>query len=172
MNNFALEIFDDEGQICTFYTVRWVEEEISETEKFYNRYKDNSRLIEYLQQLSKFIVNTIGNEYGAIEYFFRHENNAMALPPKRQFEIDEVTINYRNFPLRLYCLRMNKNLVILFNGARKTSQRAQEGETAIYFHEANNFAKRIMEALRDGEIFIDEKNRKFISFNKEEMIII
>ena len=40
MNNFALEIWDDESRYVTFYTVRRENETDSETDKFYTRFKD------------------------------------------------------------------------------------------------------------------------------------
>jgi len=41
MNIFALEVFDDEGEQCTFYTVRWDESSISETDKFFEKYESD-----------------------------------------------------------------------------------------------------------------------------------
>ncbi len=38
MNTFALEIWDDEGSKCTFYSVRWDDAEENETDKFFNKY--------------------------------------------------------------------------------------------------------------------------------------
>ncbi len=41
MNTFALEIWYDEGHICTFYTVMWLEsddETTSETDIFFDKY--------------------------------------------------------------------------------------------------------------------------------------
>jgi hypothetical protein len=39
MNTFALEIFDDQGQVCTFYTVRWEDAILSETDKFFQKFR-------------------------------------------------------------------------------------------------------------------------------------
>ena len=41
MNAFALEIFNDEGNACTFYTVRWENAEISETDKFFVKFRND-----------------------------------------------------------------------------------------------------------------------------------
>ena len=38
MNNFVLELWDDEAIKCTFYTVRWGGSEENETDKFFNKY--------------------------------------------------------------------------------------------------------------------------------------
>lgn len=38
MNSFALEIWYDEGSVCTFYSVRWIYEDEdgpSETDRFF-----------------------------------------------------------------------------------------------------------------------------------------
>ena len=61
MNTFALEIFDDQGQVCTFYTVRWEESALSETDKFFVKYENDSTLQRPLQELAKFISKKIGD---------------------------------------------------------------------------------------------------------------
>ena len=38
MNNFILELWDDEGIECTFYSVRWEDSIENETDKFFNKY--------------------------------------------------------------------------------------------------------------------------------------
>jgi hypothetical protein len=165
VNIFALELFDDEGGACTFYTVRWLEDELSETEKFFANASQNSELLEKLEELTTFLLDKIADQVGAREFFFRSENYAQALPPSGKHVINPntaqaITINYSNFPLRLYCLRISDQLVVLFNGGEKTSQTAQGGNTAGAFREANNFAKRIVEAIKDKEITITSNGRE------------
>ncbi len=87
-----------------------------------------------------------------MEDFFRFENEAQALPPAGKYRVGEMTINYGNFSLRLYCLRISDKLVVLFNGAEKTSGTAQGGKTNMVFTEANQFAKQITDALNNKEI--------------------
>ena len=161
MNTFTLDIFDDEGYRCTFYTVKWHEAALSETDKFFNKFRDHSHLNQPLQELAKFLTIVIGDEYGALEDFFRFENQAQALPPAGRYRVGEMTINYGNFPLRLYCLRISDRLIVLFNGAEKTSATAQGGKTSMVFTEANQFAKRIANALYDKEILITRDERNF-----------
>lgn len=153
MNTFALEIFDDEGEKCTFYTVRWDDIDISETEKFFTKFSQDELLKPSLINLARFINLVIGNEKGALEAYFRFEKIADGLPPAKKFRLEKQTINFgSSFPLRLYCLRWSDELVILFNGAEKTSQTAQEGKTSMVFNDANKFAKRILEAEINGDI--------------------
>lgn len=172
MNRFVLEIFDDQGKICTFYTVRWEDAELSETEKFFLKYENHITLYRPLQELAKFISKKIGDEKGALEDFFRFENSAHALPPSGNYKVEDVNINYGNFPLRLYCLRISESLVVLFNGGEKTSSNAQGGDTSMVFQEANFFAKRILEELFQKDIYITERKRAFRNYNVSSEIII
>ncbi|RZK01774.1 MAG: hypothetical protein EOO46_19275 [Flavobacterium sp.] len=172
MNIFALEKFDDEGHKCTFYTVRLEDARYSETDKFFIKYAKSKKLKKRFQELAVFLTKKIGNEWGALEEFFRFENKAQALPPPGEHVIDELTINYAGFPLRLYCLRMSDSLVVLFNGAEKTSSTAQGGMTSMAFHEANNFATRITKALQDGDIYITSSQREFLTFNHSQEIFL
>jgi len=172
VNTFALEIFDDQGQVCTFYTVRWEDAELSETDKFFVKYEHDSTLQRPLQELAKFISNKIGDEMGALEDFFRFENAAQALPPSGTYKVQDISIKYGNFPLRLYCLRISENLVVLFNGAEKTAATAQGGRTSMAFQEANIFAKRILDALQQKEIYITTDQRAFRYYDDSDEIII
>jgi hypothetical protein len=104
--------------------------------------------------LAKFLEKVIGDKMGALEDFFRFENSAHGLPPAGNFHVGEIALRFQSFPLRLYCLRISERLVILFNGGEKTSRTAQGGKTSMHFHDANRFAKRIMEALQEGELHI------------------
>ncbi|WP_338765786.1 hypothetical protein WAF17_02400 [Bernardetia sp. ABR2-2B] len=172
MNTFALEIFDDEGKKCTFYTVRWDDIEVSETEKFFSKFRQDADLKPSLLNLAKFIEIVIGDEKGAIEAYFRFENTADGLPPSKKFRIEKQTINFGNrFPLRLYCLRLSDELVILFNGERKTSQSAQDGDTSMVFHDANVFAERILKAKEDGEIIIKGRIIQNYNGSTDEILI-
>lgn len=172
MNTFALEVFDDQGQVCTFYTVRWEDEAHSETDKFFQKFRYHEKLKDPLRELAKFIEVVIGDEYGAVEEFFRFENAAQALPPSGTYRVEDLYINLGNFPLRLYCLRISESLVVLFNGGEKTADTAQGGKTSMAFQEANIFAKRIMEALKTQDIYITVNQRAFCDYNGSDEIFI
>lgn len=172
MNIFALEVFDDLGSRCTFYTVKLEELGLSETDKFFKKYESNTTFERPIQELAVFLTKKIGNDVGALEDFFRFENSAQALPPSGKYKVGEISINYGNFPLRLYCLRISDCLVVLFNGGEKTAKNAQGGKTSMAFNEANQFAKRILEALQQKEIYITPNKREFRSFKDSEEIYL
>lgn len=174
MNTFALEIFDDEGAVCTLYTVRILEpeSEYSETDKFLLKYENDELYSDSLQELVMFIDKKIANDMGALRQFFRFEKTAEALPPYGAHKIDELTINFVGFPLRLYCLRISDSLLILFNGGEKTAETAQEGKTSMVFHEANRYAEKILKALKSKEIIISSDGRSFESWDGNNEIVI
>jgi len=172
VNIFALEKFDDQGSRCTFYTVRWEEAVWSETDKYFDKYESDTDFERPIQELALFLTKKIGNDVGALEDFFRFEHTAQALPPSGKHRMGEITINYGNFPLRLYCLRISDSLVVLFNGGEKTAENAQGGKTSMVFHEANQFAKRILEALQKKDIYITPNEREFRYFDDSEEIFL
>jgi hypothetical protein len=173
VNRFALEIWDDETEKVTFYTVKWEDASMSETDKFLTRMAQIPEMKEPLQRLSTLIIDVIGNSYGADEAFFnRFENKATALPPKGQIKISELKLDFDEFPLRLYCLAMTEELVILFNGGIKDARTAQQSSDSISmkFYEANEFTTRIFEALNSREIEID--GRKIVDYKGSSDIIL
>jgi alpha-mannosidase len=168
VNIFAIEIWYDEGSICTFYTVRWLTDDDdapSETDRFFDTYAVPEHSLEdRALQLFRLITESIGNRYGATDDFFdRAENKAQALPPKPKKWVEEIKDLGINFPLRLFCYRITEQIVILFNGGIKDAYSAQESKNlSMKFYEAQTFVNKIEEALQSGmiEISIDERYLK------------
>lgn len=178
MNTFALDIWYDEGSICTFYTVRLISDDDdlpSETDIFFDTYtvKENP-LEQEAFQLFRLITESIGNRYGAIDDFFdRIENKAQALPPKPKSWIEEIKEIGFNFPLRLFCYRVSNQIVILFNGGVKETNIVQESKNlSIKFYEAQTFVKKIEEALKTKMIDISIDKRYLVSFDGTSEIIL
>lgn len=177
MNTFALEIWYDEGILCTFYTVRLITEEDdgpSETDKFFDHYAIPEHPLEdQAMQLFQLIIKSIGNKYGAIDDFFdRLENNAQALPPKPKKWVEEIKEIGGNFPLRLFCYKITEQIVILFNGGIKDAYSAQKSKLSPKFYEAQIFAKRIGEAVQSGMIKISDDGRYIQNFDETTEIIL
>jgi hypothetical protein len=161
VSSFAIEVWDDETDKVTFYSVRWEDAEYSEMDKFLLRIGSIPDMKDALQQLIQLITEVIGNTYGAHEAFFnRFENRFTALPPKGNLKIGEIELDYRGFPLRLYCLPLSEEVVILFNGGIKDSQTVQESKDVITtkFYEANEFTKRILSAYNAEQIIVDGRS--------------
>ena len=176
MNIFALEVWDDEGKKCTFYTVRWEDSNDNETDRFFNKYDAIPELKTATQQLLSFVLDSVGDDHGAIDALFnRPENRVTGLPNTGRVTLKQILFAYPNFPLRLYASRINNrsDIVILFNGGIKSAWTNQESKDIhLKWVEACQFAKRIEEALKDGEIVIDENKRKITAANGNSEIFL
>ncbi|MEP4532683.1 MAG: hypothetical protein ABJ004_06330 [Cyclobacteriaceae bacterium] len=173
MNNFVLELWDDEGEKCTFYTVRWEDHPLNETDKFLEKYE---KLPEYkgaLQELLSFILDAIGDDHGAIdELFNRHENEVEGLPLHGKVCLKDVTFHYPEFPLRIYALRLSERLVVLFNGGIKDGPTNQQSSLCGEWRSACEFAKKINSAWLDGIIETDATGRVLRDYRNNEEIIL
>jgi hypothetical protein len=171
-----LEIWDDEADKCKFYTVRKEGAKNSETDKFFYKYAAIPELAMEVQELMSFILESIDDDHGAIDILFnRYENQVIGLPNKGKVILGDTSFLFPNFPLRLYALRIydRTDLVILFNGGRKTAQTNQESrDLNLKWIEACQFAKRIEEALRTRQILIDTRNRKITAADGSDEIVL
>jgi hypothetical protein len=176
VNTFALEVWDDEAAKCTFYTVRWEDAEQNETDKFFSKYNAIAEFKESTQELLSFVLDSVGEDHGAIDALFnRFENEVVGLPNKGEVTVGTVAFLFPNFPLRLYALRINNrpNLVVLFNGGVKSAQTNQgSGGLNLKWREACQFAKRIEEAIRNKEIVVDHKKRRIFTNTGDEEIFL
>ena len=108
-------------------------------------------------------IKEIGNKYGAKEYFFRNEQNqgeAMGLPPNNIGIEPVYTDNGEIAPnnLRLYCHRLNENVVILMSGGLKTADTPQNcPNVKSHFELANKLTIVLDNAFREKDIiWIDD----------------
>ena len=173
MNTFVLEIWDDEGGLCTFYTVRWDDLEMSETDRFFDKYDKDPVYEDKAAELLIFVLKAIGEDHGAIDAFFnRHENEVKGLPVKGKVVFQEITYHFPRFPLRLYALKVRENIVILFNGGVKDDETNQQSSLNMKWREACQFAKKIDQAIRDKDIIVEERQRKLFWYDGSEEIIL
>lgn len=105
-------------------------------------------------------IRYIGDNKGALPHYFRFENRASGLPPKAKTAVNEnvsfVDVerpDLPNFSLRLYCLRLNEHVVILFNGDIKTTEKAQDcPNVGGHFKLANKLSECIDKAIVQRDI--------------------
>lgn len=160
MNNFVLETFTDEYSLVNYYTVRWDNSDLSETDKFFQRFIETKTLQNYRDDFDEIValIKLMGEQEGAIERFFRFEEAAQAIPPKGIIQVRQLLISDGTNTLRLFCTRIRNNIVVLFNGGVKSSQKVMDSpDLAPKFRDAQNFAKKIHQALQSKDILINEK---------------
>lgn len=119
----------------------------SEFEKFLNEFKDNATYNKdfnvILMALSKII------DKGALERFFRNEG-------RMKDNLKALAIDSRK--LRLYCLRISDQILILGNGGIKTTRTYQENELLSgYVMDLQKFDQVLLQAQKTGKVTI-EKN--------------
>ncbi len=168
-----LEIFDDAFELVTYYSVRWDESEENETNKFVLKYSTSESHLLYYQQIAALIAD-MGDRKGARKHYFkRHEDVASALPPKETFEVNGIEIEFFRNPLRLYCTRINDQIVILFHGGLKSAQTAQlSTELSPKFRGAQYFARVIWQAVQDEMILINTVTNRITNFDGTDNDII
>lgn len=148
MNTFVklYELNELSGRKTRFYAIHFEGKLENEFVDFLLRHENLESLKEQLDELLAWL-DEIAARRGALDWLFRHENRAHALPPKQRLQHLEVN------NLRLYCMRLNDNVVILFNGGLKTADKAQNcPNVRLYFHQANRLAISIDQCLQSGEI--------------------
>mgnify|MGYP001573498695 CR=1 FL=1 len=148
MNTFAnlLEVKELSGRKTRFYTIQFEDKPDTEFEDFLHRHENQEGLKEQLDELLVWL-DEIAARRGALHWLFRHENKAHALPPK--LRLQHLDVKY----LRLYCLRLNDNVVILFNGGVKTTDKAKNcPNVRTDFNQANRLADAIYQILQSGDI--------------------
>lgn len=121
--------------------------EVSEFEKFLNEFKDNATYNKdfnvILLALSKII------DKGALERFFRNEG-------RMNDNVKALAIDSRK--LRLCCLRISDQILILGNGGVKNTRTYQEdSKLSGYVMDLQTFDKVLLKAQKSGKVTI-EKN--------------
>lgn len=156
MNTFVVEVFLSLPKV-TFYTVRWDEQNESETDRFLFKYNGKPQQKSQLQDLVN-LINEIGEHRGAKQiYFDRSANEASELPPKRPITIDNEIVHFQLNQLRLFCNRISDQIVVLFNGGLKTSQKTQDSEDlSMKFREAQVFSRKIWNSIKTKDIIVQE----------------
>ncbi len=140
----------------TFYSVKIENEAYSEVEKFILRFREDAVHGEELQNILA-LLKIMGNEKGALSVLFRDEAMAQALPPERYHAIRQNLVQFIDANLRLFCLRISSNIVILFNGGVKESQKTQDSSDLLTkFRVAQRFCKAINDKIKNRELKVGD----------------
>lgn len=143
-----------------FYSVKLGDNLHTEYRNFVQRMSaslGNSKNINDLAELLKFISVIGKNADGAESRFFKKELFADRVKQPTPPTFDKNMPDPKDYGLRLFCTRLSENVVILFNGDRKTYQDVRRCPNCQeYFDEANQIAEAINTAIYyDRQIMID-----------------
>lgn len=131
----------------SLYSICFDGNAVSEYEAFVQKFKDDSRLNEEYKKIILALEKIVA--VGAFERFFRPEG-------KMSDRVTALAIDSRK--LRLYCLRISDQILILGNGGEKTTRTYEESrDLSGYVMDLQEFDKLLAEAQKNGSISI-EKN--------------
>lgn len=154
MPNFVSIKFISSFRKVTYYSVVLDGDETEQS--LFEQFIEDFTLLEK-EKLNHILswIREMGDKYGAQSTNFRDEQKAKAIPPKgtkrRPTYIVDGEEQVNN--LRLYCHRLNEQVVFLFNGHIKTAKKAQDCQNVKpCFDLANVLAEKIDNAIRNGEI--------------------
>lgn len=136
-----------ESERATLYSISFEKDDTTEFEKFVAEFEMNA---EYNSDYQRIIAALqVILDKGALERFFRPEgkmnDNVHAIP-------------IEGGKLRLYCLRISEQIVILGNGGVKNTKSYQEDSKLYgYVLDLQRFEKILKENIDKGYISVDEK---------------
>lgn len=95
---------------------------------------------------------------GAKEYYFKPEGPAKALPKVTELMKKK---NKTDFGLRLYCILVNENVLVLLNGGIKTKHNPREcPNVKDHFDRALKIAEKLNKGLQEGFIYLTDREIK------------
>lgn len=131
----------------SLYSICFDGNAVSEYEAFVQKFKDDATLNTDYRNIILALEKIVA--VGAFERFFRPEG-------KMNDRVAALSIDSRK--LRLYCLRISDQILIVGNGGKKDTRTYEESsELSGYVMDLQEFDKLLSEAQKDGSITI-EKN--------------
>lgn len=158
---YNIELVEEHNAV-NFYSIHLDEEELSELERFFEKFPEGC---EYDEEIDIIIawLDKIG-EKGALERYFRPEG-------KYGNGVGVIPIDVDN-KLRLYCLRISDKILIFGNGGLKDADSWQNSKTlAPYVEMLIDTSRFIATRIKDGKIILMDKeligNLNFTRYEKE-----
>lgn len=143
---YSIELIE-EHEAVNFYSVHLDNEELSELERFFEKFPEGC---EYDEDMDTIIawLDRIGKN-GAFERYFRYEG-------KYGDGVSAIPIETNN--LRLYCIRLSDKILIFGNGGVKDCATWQESETlAQYVETLLDTSRFIASRISNGLMYLVDK---------------
>lgn len=126
------------------YSILFDDNQETEFRKFLMKFRDNATLNKDYQAIINALDRIIAN--GAFERYFRVEG-------KMNDRVSALAIESKQ--LRLYCLRISDQVLILGNGGVKTTRTYEESkELSGYVMDLQKFDELLKQAQKEGKIHI------------------
>lgn len=146
IQKYSVELVEEHDAV-NFYSIQLSNEELSELEKFFEKFPQGC---EYDEDIDIIIawLDKIG-ENGALERYFRYEG-------KFGDGVSAIPIETSN--LRLYCIRLCDKILVFGNGGLKDCSSWEESETLTQYVETLIDTSRFISSrVKDGTLYIVDK---------------
>lgn len=146
LQKYSIELIEEHNAV-NFYSVHLEEEELSELERFFEKFPEGCVYDEDIDTIIAWI-DRIG-ENGALERYFRYEG-------RFGDGVSAIPVDTGN--LRLYCIRLSDKILIFGNGDVKNCATWQESNTlSEYVEMLLDTSRFISSRLSDGTLYIVDK---------------
>ena len=140
----------NESERVSLYSISFEDDGTTEFEKFVFEFEQNATFNSDYQRIIAALQAIL--QVGALERFFRPEgkmaDHVQALP-------------LTSGKLRLYCLRISDQIVILGNGGVKTTRTYEEDPRLYgYVLDLQKFERLLTQCVEEGSVVIEEKSLK------------
>ncbi|MFG6385158.1 MAG: hypothetical protein K1V80_01575 [Muribaculaceae bacterium] len=155
---YSIELIEEHDAV-NFYSIHIDEENLSELERFFEKFPEGSPFDEDVDTIIAWI-DRIG-ETGALERYFRYEG---------RFGDGVSAIPIETSNLRLYCIRLSNKILIFGNGDIKNCATWQDSETlAEYVEMLVDTSRFISSRLADGTLYlVDKEIIGNLNFSRDE----
>ena len=137
----------EQSEKVSLYSISFAMDKTTEFERFLQKFEQEASLNEDYQKI--LYALSIILDKGALERYFRPEgsmnDNLCALP-------------IESGSIRLYCLRISDEILILGNGGTKSVETYQQDSTLYgYALDLQKFDKLLQEDIRNGIVTVEER---------------
>ena len=155
---YSIELIEEHDAV-NFYSIHLSEEELSELERFFEKFPEGSPFDEDVDTIIAWL-DKIG-ETGALERYFRYEG-------KYGDGVSAIPIETSNS--RLYCIRLSDRILIFGNGGVKNCAAWQDSDTlAEYVEMLVDTSRFITSRLANGTLYmVDKEIIGNLNFSRDE----
>ena len=136
----------EQSENVGLYSICFNGNDLSEYEQFVKKFLDDATLNQDFQKVFRAIHRIMAN--GALERYFR---------PEGRFKDNLTALSIDSKVLRLYCLRISDQILIIGNGGAKTTRTYEENEELSgYVIDLQKFDRLLAQELESGKIKIEQ----------------
>ena len=136
----------EQSEKVGLYSICFEGNDLSEYEKFVQKFMNEATLNEDFRKIFLAINRIVAN--GALERYFR---------PEGRMNDNVAALSIDSKILRLYCLRISDQILIVGNGGAKTTRTYEESEELCgYVMDLQKFDKLLEQELKTGNIKIEQ----------------